>query len=112
MNKLLLSLALSAIIISYLYSQSDEKIKQADNLKKKYSGELSIQWDNKSGGPKRILGNNIYLKSRSVNKANVHKLSHDFVEEHRDFLNFNGTELNLENIAELNNKYILAYQQI
>jgi hypothetical protein len=58
------------------------------------------------------MGNNIYLKSRSVNKDNVHKLALDFIDEKSDFLNVSGTELKIENIAEIIKKYILAYQQV
>ncbi|MFA4907620.1 MAG: hypothetical protein WC602_05105 [archaeon] len=55
MNKILFSLIATVIIISCLYSQSEEKNGQVDNFKKNYPGELSIQWDKPSGGPKRML---------------------------------------------------------
>ncbi len=100
------------MIISSLYSQDNEKIRQLQNFKEKYPGMISVQWDKVSGGPKRIFGNNIYLKSNSVNKTNLPALTNDFINENEDFLNIRNTECDFENITQLGKKYIVIYQQV
>jgi hypothetical protein len=72
------------ILISFIYSQNNEKKRQLQNFKEKYHGMISVQWDTISGGPKRIIGNNIFLKSNSVNKTNIPALTKNFIIENKD----------------------------
>jgi len=102
----------ATFIASSLYSQDEKKSKQVQNFKHKYPGELSIQWDKASGGPKRIIGNNIHLKSQLVDKTNIHGLTKDFIDENGDLLNLKNTEVELKSITELENKFIVTYQQV
>ncbi len=112
MKRIITYFIAAILIASSLYSQDEEKSRQIQNFKDKYPGELSIQWDKISGGPKRIMGNNIYLKSHSVNKTNIHALTKDFINENGDLLNVRNTEVELESITELENKFIVTYQQL
>ena len=91
------------LVTSLLYSQGLEKESQFRNFKNKYPDEFSIQWDKASGGPKKIIGNNIFLKSHSVTKTNIQALTKDFINENVDLLNIRNTELELEN------KFIITY---
>jgi hypothetical protein len=100
------------LLISTISAQNEEKNKQAQDFKNKYPGELSFQWDQTSGGPKKIFGNNIYLKSRSVNKANIQTLTEYFISENSALLNTRNTDIKLESITKLGNKFIVTYQQL
>jgi len=112
MNKILACFFTTVLIISSIYSQEEKKNVQIKNFKDKYAGDLSIQWDKFSGGPKKIIGNNIYLKSNLVNKTNINALTKDFINENGDLLNTRNTELASEDITEFNNKFIITYQQL
>ena len=81
MRKFLSSIFIVMILISSIYSQDNEKKKQLQNFREKYPGMIFVQWDKNSGGSKRIFGNNIFLKSTSVNKTNISVLTKDFITE-------------------------------
>ena len=111
MKRMIISLIAALVMIPALYSQDQEKDILVQKFRDKYPGELSIQWDEISGGPKRIMGSNIYLNSRSVTKTNISSLTKNFINENADLLNIRNTELELENITELEDRVIVSYQQ-
>jgi Zn-dependent metalloprotease len=111
MNKIFLYLMLFVLFAFQSLAQTNEKQEQWERFKHDYPGQITVQWDEHSGGPKRIMGDNIFLKFGSIDKSNIETATREFILAHQDLLNFQGSELRIDNIAELNNKFIVAYQQ-
>ena len=101
-----------ALVLSGSPLFSQEKDSLVHRFKHKYPGELLIEWDGMSGGPRKIFGSNICLNSRSVDKSNVAVLAKDFLNENSELLNFKNSDLLLEPVTELKNKFIITFQQV
>ena len=59
------------VTVSCLYSQDQKKITQLQDFVRKYPGRVSVKWDEVSGGPKRIVAENVFLRSQSVSEKNI-----------------------------------------
>lgn len=111
MKKCIFFFATVILTASFVFAQNEENQRQLQKFRKDHSGKISVEWHEHSGGPKRIIGDNIYLKSRSINKTNVQAATEKFIYEYQDLLNTRGIVMKLDRITELGNRYIVAYQQ-
>ena len=111
MKRMFIYLMLVILSLTGLFAQNKEKREQWGRFKQQYQGQADIQWDKHSGGPRRINGTNIYLKSGSINKSNIEANTKKFIYDHQDLLNFRGSELKIDKVAKLNDKFIVTYQQ-
>jgi len=98
-------------IVSLIEAQSAEKQAEYEIFRKQHPGKMIAEWDSTSGGPKKIIGNNIFVKSQSVNLSNIQDMTRQFISDNQDLLNINGSDLRLDRITELNNKFYISFLQ-
>ncbi len=111
MKKYILFFTTAVLTVSLLFAQNKEKQRQLEKFQEDHPSKISIVWHQQSGGPKKIVSNNIFLKSRSINKMNVQATSEEFISKYQNLFYTRETIMKLDRIIELGNKYIVAYQQ-
>ena len=94
-----------------LAAQNFEKKNSWSDFQKDFPGKNVVKWDSNTNAPKRIMGNNIFLTVRSIQKNNVAKHTASFLNKYQDLFNFSGYDLKLEEVVEFDNYFLLTYQQ-
>ncbi|MFH1009296.1 MAG: hypothetical protein V1800_17615 [Candidatus Latescibacterota bacterium] len=115
MRRILLgTILLGSLLISLVWTSYAEDVAQLPRWKQfqaDFPGKYAVTWDVHTGGPKRIVGTNIFLPFRRIDRHNVADIAGGFVARYADLLNVEGSEAKLERMSSYNNKYLLRFQQ-
>jgi len=104
-------LTVFALTSGVLFAQPNGLTEEWEIFKQNYPGNSIVHWDSLSGGVKRLVANDVYLKSKNIHLTNVESEVRLFLNENRDLCNFSDSEIILKDIDELGERFIVTYQQ-
>jgi hypothetical protein len=70
-----------------LYSANPEKQQQWEAFKADFSGKCLASWDKMTGGPQKIIGENIELGTKAINQQNIAQFVSRFLKKYEALFN-------------------------